>query len=209
MGKVDVNKKQKENALLTAAFEVFTSQGVNKTSISDIAKKAGVAKGTFYLYFADKYDIRNRLIAHKAEGVFGRAEQALRASGIEGFEDRMIFFINDILDQFVEDKSLLTFISKNLSWGLFKTAITPIMEMEMKAEDEDDGENAVQGLLDRVAPGEKFEEPEVLIYMIVELVSASCYSSILYGEPVEIEKLKPYIFDAIRGMIARHRVSPQ
>ncbi|MFR3322153.1 MAG: TetR family transcriptional regulator [Lachnospiraceae bacterium] len=27
---------------------------------------AGVAKGTFYLYFSDKYDLRNKLIAHKA-----------------------------------------------------------------------------------------------------------------------------------------------
>ena len=40
------------------------------TSISDIVDNAGVAKGTFYLYFKDKYDIRNKLIAHKSGEVF-------------------------------------------------------------------------------------------------------------------------------------------
>ena len=59
MGKVDTNKKLKENSLLKTAFEFFTTKGFSKTSITDIVSKAGVAKGTFYLYFKDKYDIKN------------------------------------------------------------------------------------------------------------------------------------------------------
>ena len=51
-------------------FELFTTSGFNKTSISDISKNAGVGKGTFYLYFRDKYDIRNKLIAHKSNELF-------------------------------------------------------------------------------------------------------------------------------------------
>ena len=70
MNKVENKKKQKKDALLNAAFDIFTSIGINKTSISDIVQKAGVAKGTFYLYFADKYDLRNKLIAHKANKIF-------------------------------------------------------------------------------------------------------------------------------------------
>ena len=62
MGKVDENKHQKMDALFQSAYDLFLNQGIEKTSISDIAKKAGVAKGTFYLYFADKYEIRDRLI---------------------------------------------------------------------------------------------------------------------------------------------------
>ena len=57
MGKLDVKKKLKHESLLNTAFDLFTSQGIYKTSISDIVKKAGVAKGTFYLYFTDKYDL--------------------------------------------------------------------------------------------------------------------------------------------------------
>ena len=60
MGKLDTNKKVKEDSLLNTAFSLFTTKGVSKTSISDIVNNAGVAKGTFYLYFKDKYDIRNK-----------------------------------------------------------------------------------------------------------------------------------------------------
>ena len=77
MGKVDSNKKQKENSLLKTAFESFTTKGFSKTSISDIVNKAGVAKGTFYLYFKDKYDIRNKLISHKSSQLFRNATDKL------------------------------------------------------------------------------------------------------------------------------------
>ena len=45
-------------------------KGFQKTSISDIVNEAGVAKGTFYLYFKDKLDIRYKLIAKKSAEVF-------------------------------------------------------------------------------------------------------------------------------------------
>ena len=59
MGKLELNKKKKKDALFNTAFELFTTKGLTKTTISDIVDQAGVAKGTFYLYFKDKYDIRN------------------------------------------------------------------------------------------------------------------------------------------------------
>ena len=72
--KWDNNKNQKRTALLENAFDLFITKGINKTSISDIVEKAGVAKGTFYLYFKDKDDIRNRLILHKINHIFSEAE---------------------------------------------------------------------------------------------------------------------------------------
>ena len=53
--------------------------------------------------------------------------------------------------------------------------------------------------------GYNFKEPEIMIYMIVELVSSACYSSILYEEPCDIEKIKPYIFDNIRFIVNSHK----
>ena len=51
MGKLETNKQQKLTSLLNTAFNLFTTQGVAKTSIAEISQKAGIAKGTFYLYF--------------------------------------------------------------------------------------------------------------------------------------------------------------
>ena len=61
MGKLENNKQQKRTSLLDTAFKLFTTQGVSKTSIAEISQKAGIAKGTFYLYFKDKYEISSFL----------------------------------------------------------------------------------------------------------------------------------------------------
>ena len=54
VGKLDEKKKAKRDSLLVAAFALFTDKGVNDTSVSDIVKRANMAKGTFYLFFKDK-----------------------------------------------------------------------------------------------------------------------------------------------------------
>ena len=84
MGKIDNNKQMKRESLLDSAFSLFIDNGFNKTSISDIVNNAGVAKGTFYLYFKDKYDIRNHLIAHKAD-IPGSLCGSAAPSGHPGF----------------------------------------------------------------------------------------------------------------------------
>jgi AcrR family transcriptional regulator len=48
--------------LLTAAVEVFASKGYTATRVSDIVREAGVAQGTFYLYFKSKQAIFEQLI---------------------------------------------------------------------------------------------------------------------------------------------------
>ena len=121
--KIDKNKQLKRQSLLETAFMLFTTKGIHKTSISDIVENAGVAKGTFYLYFKDKYDIRNKLIAYKSSAVFRQADAALRQTGIVDLEDKIIFLIDDIINQFVQDKTLMRFIAKNLSWGVFKSVL--------------------------------------------------------------------------------------
>ncbi|WP_028513998.1 TetR/AcrR family transcriptional regulator [Ruminococcus flavefaciens] len=198
MGKVDTNKKLKENSLLKTAFEFFTTKGFSKTSITDIVSKAGVAKGTFYLYFKDKYDIRNKLISHKSSQLFKKAIADLgdKLDALP-FEEKIIKVSDHIINQLNENQSLLTFISKNLSWGIFKTAITSPV-----SDDDVDFSSIYEKLLSEAPKGIK--DPEIMLFMIIELVSSTCYSAILYKEPCSLEKLKPYLYNNIRMMIAQH-----
>lgn len=197
MGKVDLNKKQKREALLNTAFDLFSSKGINETSISDIVNKAGVAKGTFYLYFRDKYDIRNFLISHKASQVFGTAYDALGKTDIENVEDKIVFMVDQIIQQLALDKFLLTFISKNLSWGFFKTAL-----IEKRNDDDIDFLKIYTKMLND--SDRNFVDPEIMLFMIIELVSSTCYSAILYDEPVSLDKLKPYLYKEVRHIIKSH-----
>jgi AcrR family transcriptional regulator len=48
--------------LLAAAVEVFAAKGYTATRVSDIVKQAGVAQGTFYLYFKGKQAIFEELV---------------------------------------------------------------------------------------------------------------------------------------------------
>lgn len=197
MGKVDKNKQQKRTALLDTAFQLFTSRGIHNTSISDIVESAGVAKGTFYLYFKDKYDIRNKLIIHKAGGVFRKADEALQREGLSDLEEKVIFLIDNVINQLVEDKTLLRFISKKLDWGVFKNALIGT-----------GGDGDCYDIYKSVFKGEdnRYENPEIMVYMIIELVGSTCYSAILMGEPVGIEALKPYIFRTVRQIMRSHLI---
>jgi hypothetical protein len=47
----------------------------------------------------------------------------------------------------------------------------------------------------------KLENPEVTLFMIIELVSSTCFNSILYDEPLPIEEYKPYLYDTIKRLI--------
>ncbi len=203
MGKLEANKQMKETSLLNTAFEIFTTKGFSKTSISDIVCHAGVAKGTFYLYFKDKYDIRNRLICHKSGQLFRTAVQELRKENKLSeftFEDKMIYIIDNIINQLNENQALLTFISKNLSWGVFKTALTtPLRDSELNFSD-------IYRKMLEDSPYH-FKEPEVMLFLIVELVSGACYSAILYQEPCSLEQLKPNLYNAIRMIIQSHKAN--
>ena len=193
MGKIDINKKQKQDALLNTAFDLFIRQGINKTTIAEIVEQAGVAKGTFYLYFKDKYDIRNKLIAKKASQIFRIADDALHQTDIEPLEDRIIFLIDNIIDQLNADKTLLNFISKNLSWGIFKN------ELLYSTASDIDFYNVYSSVFEQSEP--KYKNPVVLIFMIVELVNATCFSCILYEDPIPVNDLKPYLFDSVRQIM--------
>ncbi|MDY5540443.1 MAG: TetR/AcrR family transcriptional regulator [Lachnospiraceae bacterium] len=195
--KTEQNKQQKRTALLNSAFSLFTVKGLQKTSVSDIVEEAGVAKGTFYLYFRDKNDIRNKLISHKASQLFLAAWEELNRTDLVSFEEQILFMADYILDCLNQDKSLLTFLSKHLSWGVFKNSLT---EQESNAPD------SVYDLFVQMLEnsGHVFRDPEIMIYLIVETVSGSSYNPILYGQPASLEEMKPHIFELVRHIIKEH-----
>ena len=200
MGKIEINKKAKMTSLLDAAYKLFTTQGVNKTSVSEISKESGIAKGTFYLYFKDKYDIRNKLISHESSKLFTAAKTELlhyQKDHNISFEDQIIFIVDHIVNALNANQSLLTFISKNLSCGIFKQALTSNI-----SDNDINFKHVFESMINECE--QPIYEPEVMIFMITELVSSTIYSAILYKEPVDLEHLKPHLYSAIRGIIQSH-----
>ena len=80
MTKVDMKKNKKRQDILDAAYELFTTKGFSSTTIMNIALKAGVGKGTFYLYFDSKEAVRDELIVIKASQILTKAVNAMEES---------------------------------------------------------------------------------------------------------------------------------
>src|SRR5439155_10897135 len=53
---------ERRAAIIEAALDEFTARGFAATRLDDIAKRAGVAKGTIYLHFKDKESMFEELI---------------------------------------------------------------------------------------------------------------------------------------------------
>lgn len=200
VGKVESNKEMKRNALYNTAYELFTTQGIAKTTISDIVKKAGVAKGTFYLYFKDKYDIRSKLIAHKARELMRDAHLEMQAASLTGFVPQIHFIVDFLLDRLEVNPALLSFIYKNLSVGIFEK----MLEEGPSA----DGYSFRESYLQFLAQDGSvhYEQPELLLFTIIELVSGTCYSCVVQKQPVTLQEYRPYLHWAIDAILSSFSV---
>ena len=81
---------ERRQAIIDAAMEEFIARGFAATRLDDIAKRAGVAKGTIYLHFKDKQSMFEELIRTAIVPLVGRMQGPPPASGtvrdlIEGF----------------------------------------------------------------------------------------------------------------------------
>ena len=197
MGNTEI-ENTKKNRLLDTAFKLFTEKGLKDTSIQEIVDKADVGKGTFYLYFKDKYEIRDILILKKTRKLFNDALKKLRKQNdIKELSEQIIFIIDNVINALKKNPLLLKFISKNLSWGAYSQTVNKIYEDN---ENEEDGiyQLFLKGIEDNNI---KLENPEVTLFMIIELVGSTCFNSILYKEPLPIEDYKPFLYDTIRKLI--------
>ncbi len=69
------------DAILTAATETFGRFGFKKTSIDDIARRAGIGKGTVYLHFESKEELFAAVIRRMAVKALASLQAAVKQAG--------------------------------------------------------------------------------------------------------------------------------
>jgi AcrR family transcriptional regulator len=65
---------ERRDAILSAALDEFSSRGFEAARLDDVARRAGVAKGTIYLYFRDKESLFQELIRSMLTPLVGTIE---------------------------------------------------------------------------------------------------------------------------------------
>ena len=189
------NKNKKINSILKSAFNLFLEKGFDNTSIDEITKKSHVAKGTFYLYFKDKIDIRNKIIIEKSKELVEKSYKYIKDKNYNTREDKIIDFCDYIIKYLESDQALLRLIHKNISTSLYKEVL-----------EEDEEENIILKVLKELQDEFKDiytkEEFMINLFIILEMLSSVLYSSIIHQEPVEINTIKPYLYENIRKIIS-------
>ncbi|MEJ2038853.1 MAG: TetR/AcrR family transcriptional regulator [Desulfosarcinaceae bacterium] len=90
--------------ILDAAIRVFAEQGFHQSTVSQIAKEAGVADGTIYLYFKNKDDILVQFYEFKTKQVFKRFREAVDQADTAVEKLRNLIRVH--LEEFQKDPSM-------------------------------------------------------------------------------------------------------
>ena len=77
----DAQKKEKELEILRAATRVLSERGFDAFTMDEVAKEAGLAKGTLFLYYKRKEDLILAVFSAMAESL-GRTLGAISSSGL-------------------------------------------------------------------------------------------------------------------------------
>jgi TetR/AcrR family fatty acid metabolism transcriptional regulator len=91
----------KYHKILEAAVVVFAERGFFQSTVSQIAKQAGVADGTIYLYFKNKDDILVQFYEYKTSQVFHRFREAVNQS--TSAEQKLRSLVYTHLEEFQKD----------------------------------------------------------------------------------------------------------
>jgi len=105
--------KDKEEAILSAAFEVFSGNGFTNASMKDIAVRAGLGKGTLYEYFQNKEDLFLQVVDAKASHFFNEINRRI--------SDKITLWeiLNEIINVTQETLEEVEFFFKFVMFGQF------------------------------------------------------------------------------------------
>jgi Ca2+-binding EF-hand superfamily protein len=100
-------REEKRALIMDTALKEFANEGYHNTTISHIAKKAGISKGLLYNYFKSKEELLNSIISRSMEDVFSHFDP-----------DHNGFLSEEDFESFL--RILFSHIRENLSfWRLF------------------------------------------------------------------------------------------
>lgn len=105
-------KTEKYEKILDAAVKVFARKGFYQSRVSDIAREAGVADGTIYLYFKNKDDILISIFEEKMRSAISIFQQEL--SQREDALSKLKHFVHVHLDLFRQNPELAAVLQVEL-----------------------------------------------------------------------------------------------
>ncbi len=164
----------KKEAIVQSAIRIFTEKGVEKTTISDIVKHAGIAQGTFYLYFPSKLSLMPAIAEVMVKTTLQSVIDTVEPSS--SFQERLNQFVDAIFGVNREHHEIQAMIYSGLAstehLKEWETVYAPIYEWisGQIAEAQQDG------LVRNDSP------PDALAKLIIGLTESAAEQIYLYDE---------------------------
>ncbi len=194
MPSMEEKKIIKRNKILDAASALFMDKSFATTAIDDVVKMAGVAKGTFYLYFKDKYDLLDQIVERKTAEVLRQAIGRLRETpGSESMSlrERVIFTAEYAEDYLASHRELAALLSRNLA-NCFRRFVS--------GADEELSQVVSVFTQEFVAAGFTESRARMIIYLITETIGSVYCDAVLGTGPFTPEEIKAELNSAVAGM---------
>ncbi len=84
-------KEARPQELLQAALELFVERGFAATRIEEVAQRAGVSKGTLYLYYPSKEELFKAVVRQNLSALIAEGEEAVR--GYDGSSSDLLSYL--------------------------------------------------------------------------------------------------------------------
>ena len=102
-----MRRAERRAHLLDCALKVFAERGYHAATIADIIRKAGVARGTFYLYFEIKRVVFDQLLNDLFAALASRVRRIDPSRGPSGVVAQMESNVDDVLGYLLENRPML------------------------------------------------------------------------------------------------------
>ena len=103
----------KKDAIVQSAIHLFQKNGIERTKISDIVKKAEIAQGTFYLYFPSKLALMPAIAEEMVKILMQRIKQDVKNN--QNAEEKFTNLVNSIFKINEEYSEVLAMIYSGLA----------------------------------------------------------------------------------------------
>lgn len=189
----EINKKEK---IMQAALKIFEKKGADKTSVRDIMTEANLGLGTFYLYYSDKNDLKEKMVLNLATNIILNAEKTcIQEDPIE----RYISFVNFIIDYLISHPFELDLLSKNITWTLYTK-----IENDYGLSEADSTLKFILNKYDNLFLTSHTESEKLYILSLtLEIMMSTCKSAVLEDSILTIDEMKPVLFAIIRKIFNR------
>lgn len=193
MSKIALKKSEKYASLLDSAYYLFEKSGSHLVSIDEIVKKAGVAKGTFYLYFKDKYDLISKLIIDKATKFMVSVEfEHTEITTPDDFYNHINTYIDFLVEFLEKNKTLALLIDKNVNVcvnAVIENRTGPLKDLY----------DEIFNYFTKLGLDEK--TVSIRLYLYIDMIVSACCNAILYELPYSLEELKPHLCGVIKSQM--------